>query len=264
LREQGFLSFAPERSRRNDGMRAEDFGQLCALEGNHFWFQSRNRLLQWALRNYFRQAGTLFEVGCGTGFVLSGFRAAFPKLRLSGSEIYTHALCLAEKRLPGVSLLQMDARQLPFEGEFDVIGAFDVLEHIEEDELTLAMLNRAIRRGGGLLLTVPQHPFLWSKADDYACHKRRYTRSELIRKVSRAGFRVERTTSFISLVFPALLLSRWKRDRPGVPFDPLSEFRIGPFANSILRAILAVERVLIAWGISFPAGGSLLLIAIKS
>src|SRR5271163_3631850 len=182
-REAGFVSFAPELSRSNDGMRAEDFGQLRTLEGNHFWFQSRNRLLQWALHKYFRQAGRLFEVGCGTGFVLSGFRAAFPELRLGGSEIYSHALRFAQERLPKVSLFQMDARRMPFAGEFDVICAFDVLEHIEEDAVVLAMLNRAVRPGGGLMLTVPQHAFLWSRADDYACHKRRYARSELIRKV---------------------------------------------------------------------------------
>jgi SAM-dependent methyltransferase len=57
-------------------------------------------------------------------------------------------------------LFQMDARKIPFESEFDVIGAFDVLEHIEEDEKALAQIFHAVLPGGGLILTVPQHRFL--------------------------------------------------------------------------------------------------------
>jgi len=242
-------------------MNAGDFQQLQALEAGHFWFKSRNRILQWAFRHYFPNATSFLEVGCGTGFVLSGLRQKFPALRLAGSEIYTNGLRFAEKRLPGVALFQMDARKVPFDLEFDVIGAFDVLEHIEEDELVLAGLFRACHPGGGLMLTVPQHPFLWSSVDEYACHKRRYTRAELVRKVQRAGFKVVRSTSFVSLLLPLMLISRWRRDRPGVQFDPLAEYKIGPLTNRILEAIVRLELVLIALGISFPAGGSLLLLA---
>jgi SAM-dependent methyltransferase len=259
--EDGWLSFAPDLSRSNDGMNAGDFQQLQALEAGHFWFRSRNRLLQWAFGRYFPDATSFLEVGCGTGFVLSGLRQEFPALRLAGSEIYASGLRFAEERLPDVKLFQMDARRLPFDLEFDVIGAFDVLEHIEEDELVLGGLFRAIRPQGGLMLTVPQHPFLWSSVDEYACHKRRYTRPELIRKVQRAGFRIVRATSFVSLLLPLLLLSRWKRNRPGACFDPLAEYKIGRLTNRILEAALGVERVLIRQGISFPAGGSLLLVA---
>lgn len=259
----GLLSFAPEMSRTNDGMNAEDFQQLQALEAGHFWFRSRNRLLQWAFGRYFAGATSFLEIGCGTGFVLSGLREKFPALRLAGSEIYASGLRFAVKRLPGVNLFQIDARRLPFELEFDVIGAFDVLEHIQEDELVLAGLSRAIRPGGGLMLTVPQHWFLWSSVDEYACHKRRYTRTELVGKVRRAGFDVMKVTSFVSLLLPILLLSRWKRNRPGGSFDPLAEFKIGPHTNRILEAILGFERALITAGISFPAGGSLLLVARK-
>ena len=259
--EDGFLSFAPHLSRANDGMNPGDFQQLQALEAGHFWFTSRNQLLQWAFGRYFAGATSFLEVGCGTGFVLSGFRQKFPAVRIAGTEIYTNGLRFAETRLPGVKLAQMDARRLPFQAEFDVIGAFDVLEHIEEDELVLSELFRAIRPKGGLMLTVPQHPFLWSGVDEYACHKRRYTRPELIRKVRHAGFEVLRATSFVSLLLPLLLLSRWKRDRSGTCFDPLAEYRVGRLTNGILERALELERALITRGVSFPAGGSLLLIA---
>lgn len=66
----------------------------------------------------------------------------------------------------------MDARRIPFEGEFDVIGAFDVLEHIEEDERVLGQLNAALRSGGGIIATVPQHQWLWSEMDTVSGHRR--------------------------------------------------------------------------------------------
>jgi SAM-dependent methyltransferase len=264
VQEDGFLSFAPHLSQTNDGMNAGDFRQLQTLEAGHFWFRSRNRLLQWAFGHFFPDASSFLEIGCGTGFVLSGLHEKFPGVRMAGSEIYTDGLRFAEQRLPGVKLFQMDARKLPFDLEFDVIGAFDVLEHIEEDELVLGGLFRASRPGGGLMLTVPQHRFLWGNVDEYARHKRRYTRPELVGKVHRAGFEVAQVTSFVSLLLPLLLLSRWKRDRPGTCFDPLAEYRIGSLTNRILETTLALERALITRGFSFPAGGSLLLVARKN
>ena len=90
-----------------------------------------------------------------------------------------------------------------------MVGAFDVIEHISEDEEALAQLRRAVRPGGGVLVTVPQHPRLWSPADDYGEHKRRYRRRELVEKVSAAGLEIERITSFVSLLLPAMIASRF-------------------------------------------------------
>jgi len=259
----GFVAFAPDLARSNDGFSAGYFGQLQALEARHFWFRARNRLLQWTFASCFPGAGSFLEIGCGTGFVLTGMRDRFPSIRLAGSEIFTGGLHVARQRLPGITLFQMDARQLPFDSEFDVIGAFDVLEHIEEDERVLSEMFRSCRPGGGVMLTVPQHQFLWSRVDEYAHHKRRYSRRELLDKVERAGFRTMLVTSFVSTLLPLMLLSRWKRNRAAAEFDPLAEYRIGPLVNSALEGVLAGERFLITMGVSFPVGGSLLVAARK-
>ena len=116
------------------GFKPEYFARLAAIEQGHFWFRARNELIQWALCNYFPSAGSFFEIGCGTGFVLTGIRQNFPRMRLVGSEIFVDGLVFAKARLPEVELYQMDARRIPFEDEFDVVGAFDVLEHLVEDE----------------------------------------------------------------------------------------------------------------------------------
>ena len=260
----GHLAFAPELAYESEGFEADYFGRLAELEAGNFWFRSRNDLIIWALQRYFPAAENFFEVGCGTGFVLSGIRNALPALALNGSEVFSAGLSFAAQRLPGVELFQMDARRIPFREEFDVIGAFDVLEHIREDEDVLAQMYQATRKQGGILLTVPHHPFLWSPVDDYARHVRRYRAREISDKVRRAGFTVTRVTSFVSLLFPALVLSRLKQHFSGKEFDPLAEFKISPLMNATFERVLDVERALIRAGISFPAGGSLLLIARRS
>lgn len=145
----GFLSFSPELSDSNECFNPEAFERLFKVETTNFWFRSRNELLFWALQQYFPHVENFFEIGCGTGYVLSGIQREFPNLRLYGSDIFSTGLSFAKQRLSDVSLFQMDARNIPFENEFDLIGAFDVLEHIEEDEIALSNIFRAVKSGGG-------------------------------------------------------------------------------------------------------------------
>lgn len=241
------------------GFKPEYFPRLAAIEQAHFWFRVRNKLIQWALGSYFPNAKSFFEVGCGTGYVLSGIRETFPGTRLVGSEIFLDGLAFAKARLPGVEFYQMDARSIPFEAEFDVVGAFDVLEHLVEDNRALAQMFNATRPGGGLLVTVPQQPYLWSASDEHAMHQRRYSRTELRRKVENAGFHIERITSFNSLLFPLMVWSRMQQKR-NQDFQSWRELEIRPALNKTLESILTLERLLIEKGVSFPVGGSLLLI----
>lgn len=259
----GYLSFLPDMAETNEGFNAGYFAQLVKLEESNFWFRSRNNLLIWALRRYFPYSKSFMEIGCGTGFVLSGIQRYFPGLKLSGSEIFSEGLDFAKRRLPDVKLFQMDARRIPFEDEFDVIGAFDVLEHIDEDELVLLQMFRATKRDGGIILTVPQHRFLWSRVDEYSFHKRRYPRKEIVGKVEGAGFRIIRVTSYVSFLLPLMIFSRLKQCRPQRDFDPLREYKIGTLLNMTFENVLTIERSLIRSGISLPAGGSLLVVAKK-
>ena len=259
----GILSFAPELAQKYEGFKPEFFAQLAQLEKQNFWFCARNELIVWAMTKYFPQSETFLEIGCGTGFVLAGLREIFPKLSIAGSEIYAEGLRFAACRVPDAFFFQMDARQIPYESEFDVIGAFDVIEHIDEDEAVLEQMHQAVRLGGGIILTVPQHRFLWSKQDEFACHVRRYSRDELVNKVRRAGFEVTAVTSFVSLLLPLMMASRClKKSR--MPKDLAEELRLSRLANGLLGVIMGVERRMIQTGARFPAGGSLLLIARKA
>ncbi|WP_306598491.1 bifunctional 2-polyprenyl-6-hydroxyphenol methylase/3-demethylubiquinol 3-O-methyltransferase UbiG [Geothrix sp. 21YS21S-2] len=242
-----------------EGFSKAAFQDLAGQEARHFWFRSRNRLIAWALGRHAPRPGTFLEVGCGTGFVLQGLAALFPSTRFTGAEFHVEGLPFAAKRVPGADFLQLDARRLPFEAEFDVIGLFDVLEHIPEDDQVLVAVAAAVKPGGTVMVTVPQHPWLWSVVDEKASHVRRYTRAMLLDRLAGAGLRPVLATSFVSLLLPLLVQVRRRRDREA--FEPLAEFEIAPWKNTLLALVMALERLLIKAGVRWPWGASLLVVA---
>lgn len=261
--DNGFFVLAPQVANMNTGFKPEYFGSLFEIESQHFWFQTRSQLILWALEKYFPDCKSFFEIGCGTGFVLSAVSKTFPKLELYGSDIYTASLPYASSRIKSAVLFQMDATAIPFKNQFDVIGAFDVLEHIKQDELALSEIYKAIKPGGGIILTVPQHQFLWSPIDEQACHERRYQAADLKNKVIKAGFQVLRSTSFVSLLLPLMMWSRHKLKKANSNTNPDQEVQVSPLLNKILKAILLLESSGIKLGLNYPAGGSLLMMARK-
>ena len=238
---------------------AQTFVLLAHVEDRNPWFRSRNRLIQWALRRYAPNARDVLEVGCGTGYVLQGLRHTFPSLRLTGLEPGADGVHIARERVPDADFVVADARQLTYEATFDAVCAFDVLEHIDDDAAVLAGLHRALRIGGVLFVTVPQHAWLWSAADTSAGHLRRYERGSICAGIERAGFRILRSTSFVTLLLPALAAARLCSGGSGYSLE--TEFRPRPVRDRAAAAAYALERWLIARGVSFPLGGSLLVVA---
>src|SRR4051812_17616355 len=257
----GRPAFAPELAEDDAAFRGEAFEELAELEGRHWWFASRTRLIAWALHHYFPEARTFFEAGCGDGVVLEALGRSMPSMHRSGGELLARGLAVAGRRLGDVALYQVDATRLPFADEFDVVGAFDVIEHIDDDEGALRSFHRALRPGGGLLLTVPQHPWLWTEADAYGGHKRRYTRRDLAAKLARTGFEPKRITSYVSLLLPLMVVSRARTMAPSTPSEALSELRRSERWGPMLARIMTAERALVRAGVSLPVGGSLLAVA---
>ena len=248
-------------SNHNKFFTPSSFDKLAEMESGHWWFRSRNRILLWVLKKYVGKFANFLEVGCGTGFVIQAVQEHNPKAVLCGSDYFEEGLVHARKRMPSINFTQQDVRKMDEEDLYDVIGAFDVIEHINKDELVLSNLSRALKSRGTLLVTVPQHRWLWSVVDEHACHVRRYTRGELVRKVTRSGFTVEYMTSFVSLLVPVMWLNRLRASRTN--FDSMDEFRISSWLNKLLEIIMFIELGLIKIGIKLPFGGSLLLLANK-
>jgi len=263
-KQDGFYVFAPSLAERNEHYNPAFFEELASLEEGNFWFRARNRLILWVFGRRFSEAVSVLEIGCGTGYVLQALRRGFPKTRFVGSEIFMGGLLCAARRIPRKNLIQLDAGALPYRGEFGVVGCFDVLEHVEDDSRVLGEISLALVPGGGLMVTVPQHQALWSVNDEESRHVRRYARSELERKLKAAGFRVAWATSFVSLLLPAMAAARLvgKLCRPTAA-GVLGELRISPILNWAFGAVMTLERFLISCGLTFPAGGSLFVVAYK-
>ena len=241
------------------GYSEDFFTQLEEAEQTHFWFGGRRALIELVLDRFFPRAHTFLDVGSGTGHVLARLRLHRPSMRFTAAEAFMTGLQITARRTMDIELIQADALHLPYDAEFDVVGAFDVIEHIADDGAALREMVRAVRPGGGLILTVPQHRFLWSPYDDHTGHHRRYSRSQLSLLLQHAGCEVVFATSFVSLLLPAMLVARVVR--PARTDDPLAELRVSGLVNHIGRALLTAELQLIRWGVSFPAGGSLLMVA---
>ncbi|MGY8683060.1 class I SAM-dependent methyltransferase [Bradyrhizobium sp. UFLA05-153] len=248
--------FAPDLADTISGMDPRGFEALAKVEAEHFWFVARNELLVGLANRFFPEARRFLEVGCGNGVVLRAFAQSRAWHRLVGSELHPSGLTFARKRLPNVEFVQMDARNIPALNTFDLVGAFDVIEHIADDEGVLRGMRAATDTDGGIIVAVPQHPWLWSRADEIAYHERRYRRGELEEKFSRNGFEVLFSSSYTSLLLPLMIASRLKAQGKSSNEEVEREFALDPRINGLFTAILRAEVRLTLAGLRWPAGGS--------
>ena len=166
-----------------------------------------------------------------------------------------------------VPLVQGDVRKSPFGKTFQVIGIFDVLEHIPDDNRILVDLWELLENGGTLLLTVPANPSLWSYFDELAGHCRRYEAGGLRSKLEKAGFAIEYLTPFMASLSPLMWLSRAFRAKKAANADAKAlleqELRVVPVLNEILAWALSWETRWLAKRRQLPFGSSLLAVARK-
>lgn len=229
----------------------------------NFWFRARRRLTLDILARHVPPPRHVLELGCGTGYTLAGLQKAYPSATFVASDFQEQALAIAAKSAGDkTDFIRVDAGNLPFISEFDLIVALDVIEHIENDVGALAQMHAALKPGGSLLVSVPQHPFLWSKADEFAGHFRRYRRGELSCKLRQSGFGIEFQTSFMTVLFPLMvaqrILSGSRKD-----YDPKHELNLNPYLDKCLGAALAAECALVRRGLVMPFGGSCFIAARK-
>ncbi len=245
------------------------FDQLARIEDRHFWFRARNYLIQALVRRIsssLKPCNLVLEVGCGTGNVLRALEGACSNCTLIGLELWFEGLKYARSR-SRASLVQADVRHLPFGKQFDLVGMFDVLEHINEDAETLKAVHSALRPGGKLVLTVPAHQALWSYFDEAAHHCRRYSADGIRQRLADSGLEVEFLSEFMTCIFPIVWAYR-KLNRPrnvvqSAQDRARSEFRLIPIANGILSGLLHLEAKWVGRGHSLPIGTSLVVVARK-
>ncbi len=233
---------------------------MLEADERHWWYRGRRRIIRAALaRLPLPRSAVVLDAGCGSGRTMQEL-AAYGEVH--GIELDPQAAALARDRAWGeVRIGRLE--QLPWEAAtFDLITCLDVIEHTPDDRLTLSELRRVSKPGGWLLVTVPAYQALWSLHDKANHHYRRYSRPTLRAAALEAGWRLERMTSFNSLLLPPAavvrIAQRWRGRHNG---SYTSELNVGPaWLNGVLERPLALEARWLEQGRTLPAGMSLMAV----
>ncbi|HEX3251895.1 MAG TPA: class I SAM-dependent methyltransferase [Pyrinomonadaceae bacterium] len=233
---------------------------LFRVEQSHWWHIGRRRILATFVENICREVtdrrARILDVGCGTGanlLMLSKYGDA------EGVDVSEDALAFCRER--GLDKVKLGAaEQLPYDdATFDLVTAFDVVEHIDDDLAGLKEMRRVLRPGGRVLLFVPTFMFLWGLQDDVSHHRRRYRLSELRRVLEQAGFEIERSTyANITFFFPILFIRKLMR-LTGIKAESENNINVPAF-NSVLGALLGAESWILRYT-NLPFGVSGLCVA---
>jgi SAM-dependent methyltransferase len=197
----------------------------------------------------------LLDYGCGTGYGLS-LLAEFGTVM--GADLATASAL--EFRRPGPYPVLDAERDLGrYAGTFDVVTAFDVLEHLADDVVGLRRLRDLLAPGGQLVLTVPAYDLLWSGEDVISAHHRRYTRRLLERTCRAAGLEVLFVSYFNLALLPAIATMIWARRLVDRNWAARSNVEPVPaWLNRCLEAVSAFETRRVGdERLRLPAGASL-------
>jgi SAM-dependent methyltransferase len=206
--------------------------KLAALEDGHWWYRERRHLLGRAIADL--RPGRAMDIGAAGGGNTRVLQAA--GWSVGALEYGEDGATVAAER--GLPVLRGDATALPVaDASLDLVVAFDVLEHIVDDDAAVAEVLRTLRPGGRFLVAVPADPRLWSEHDVAVDHVRRYTRTTLRDLLERGGFEVTSLTSWNVLLRP--VVARRRRASSGSDLD-----QVPRLVNAGLRALVTLERYL--------------------
>jgi SAM-dependent methyltransferase len=206
--------------------------KLAAVEDAHWWYQERRHLLRQAIRRL--RPGRAMDIGAAGGGNTRVLQAA--GWSVAALEYGADGAAVAAER--GLPVLRGDATALPVaDDSLDLVVAFDVLEHILDDDAAVAEVLRVLRPTGHFLIAVPADPRLWSEHDVAVDHVRRYTRATLSQVLERGGFEVTSLTSWNVLLRPVVALRR--RSSSGSDLE-----QVPAVLNLALRAVVTLERYL--------------------
>ena len=238
-------------------MERKIYEQMAKLDGQHWWFTARRRILEGIIERVVRppRNARILELGAGTGHNLA-MLAQFGEVK--ASELDPVARELASERLghPVVEAALPDLSMFPADS-YDMIALLDVLEHVPDDKGSLRAIHGRLKPGGALLLTVPINPWMWSAHDVAHHHHRRYRKGEVRRLAEEAGFEIQLLSPFNSLLFPPIAAVRLMGKLTGR--DDSDDAMPSPIVNKVLDGVFGLERGLIG-RMPMPFGVSLVAV----
>jgi len=234
------------------------YDRMRALQASHWWFEGRRRILSRLIgRLDLPRPARILEAGCGPGGNIGMLQCFGDVVALepdAASRAYAAEMTGARIEagaLPG---------ELPFAPEsFDLVVAFDVIEHVDDDKGAVAALSRLLKRGGHLAATVPGQPWMWSRHDELHHHRRRYRMAPFRRLFQEAGLSVEKASYFNTFLFP--LIAAVRAAKIAVGSKSADDEAMPPAAmNSALTNLFAAEGAWLSHA-DLPVGVSIVVIA---
>lgn len=192
-------------------MNPDAYLEMAETESRHWWFLGRRAILSRMMESLdLPQNSRILEIGCGTGGNLQ-MLARFGKV--SALEMDANARAIAAKKTNNLYDIRPGRcpDEIPFLNQwFDLICMLDVLEHIDQDTESLIAAKQLLAKRGRILLTVPAYQWLWGVHDEFLCHKRRYSETQLRKKIVAAGLQPVKISYINTILFPLAAIVRLK------------------------------------------------------
>jgi len=240
-------------------MELSEYAQMERQEQDYWWHVGRRAVLTTVLSAQLPPTGKLvvLDVGCGTGINYSWLKQWG---KVTGLDTSPEALQYCRDKHVYDELVQTDGIHLPLQHQFDMVTAFDVLEHIPDDLGALQNWFFALKPNGYIVITVPAYQWLFSAHDKALHHQRRYSSRELKNKFEQAGFTIKFISPFFFFTFPIVVLVRLftKKSKPKTSYVATSSG-----LSKFLINLSGSEAKFLARGDQLPWGSSILVLAQK-
>jgi SAM-dependent methyltransferase len=240
------------------------YKEYYELERSNWWFRARLEILKSQIQNHFYNKNDLkiLNIGVATG-ATSVMLAQFGTVK----SIEFDEICYQfVKEKLAIDIEQGSILDLQYEeNTFDLVCAFDVVEHVENDQLAIIEMIRVCKSNGIVFVTVPAFMDLWSKHDEINYHFKRYTNKTLLPLFDANKGKFTYHSYFNTILFIPIYAVRWISNqfpnlfkRNGSDSDH-SMFELG-FLNKVFYGLFYAENILLKPKVKFPFGVSLMAI----
>lgn len=242
------------------------FKEYHTLERKNWWFTVRRKILSERIDHLLQKPRNIssLNVGAATG-ITSDMLTKFGTVM---SVEYDKECYEFTRSFLSTPIICGSITDLPFENEsFDLVCAFDVIEHVEDDVTAVNELYRVCKTGGHIAITIPAYMFLWGPHDVINQHYRRYKLKQVTKLLNNHNGSIVYKTYYNSILFLPIMLFRilawiinaFKRKKKTPASSDHDIFGTEGVFNNILAGIFNIDYYLLKWGARFPAGVSIMI-----